>query len=94
MGLSKVGWDEIFVSYGGDGVCGSDGCCSVMMVVEVVVYISGSSMILITVLTSRVVSLLQGTIEDIGCGFNIFIGEIHVWCFLIEGSPMKAVARM
>jgi hypothetical protein len=65
----------------------------VMMVVEVVVSGSGSSVMLITFKAARVVALVRGTTKDIGCGFKIFTGEIHVQGFLIEGSPMKAMAR-
>jgi hypothetical protein len=94
MGLGEVGWDEMVLYCGGDGACGGDGGFSLMMVVETVVSGLGSSVMLITVWEAQETSLVRGKTKDIGCGFKIFIGEILVRGFLIEGSPMKEATRM
>jgi len=44
MGSGEVGWDEMVLSCGGDGACGSVGGFSLMMVLETVVSSLGSSM--------------------------------------------------
>jgi hypothetical protein len=43
MGLGTVVWGCMVISCGGNGGCGGDGSCSVIMVVDAVVFGLGSS---------------------------------------------------
>ena len=56
MGSSLVVWGWMVISCGGDGGCGGDVCCLMMMVVDVVVSGSRSSWMSMIVWVARVVS--------------------------------------
>jgi hypothetical protein len=45
-------------------------------------------------LVAQVASRVRAIVEDIDCGFKIFIGEIPVRGFLATGSPMKEAVRI
>jgi hypothetical protein len=94
IGSADVDREGKVVSCGGDGVYGGDRACSIMMVENALASGSGSSMMLITVWATREDDLVQGTIEDIGYGFNTFTGQTLVPGFLFETSPMNANASI